>query len=387
MSALNNETDPDCKTGIRVEIYRSITEVGESAWDAIVDKNRIFCTHKCVKVLEKSGVSEERCYYPVVYDGNEIIAHACVYFVRTEVDLFARRGIKKFIHLARRKWKDFFVLQSLECGPPISIGNTISFKNGIDRAGTLRLLCDEMERLAKGLAANFILFRDFYDKEMEFYDLLVKRGYMKIRNLPDAEIKIKWKSFNEYLDSMHSNYRRKIVKRMEKCAKANVSIRVERNFSENVPELKRLYDNVYDQAKEVKRERLSESFFQNISKYLGEDAVIISAVKDSKLIGYMLLLFSGKTLISKFPGLDYNYNKECCVYFNLFYKAIELAIETRMDCLDMSITTLDPKKDMGADIVALNMYMKHSNLLLNKIIPRLFTMMTQQDTSPRNVFK
>lgn len=359
----------------------------EGAWDAIVGKDRILCTHKCVEAMEKSGVSDGRCYYPVVYDGDEIIAHASVYFIGTELDLCAREAVKKIIDLIRRKWKNFFILRSLECGPPISIGNTISFKDGVKRDETLRLLSHAIEQLAKELGINFILFRDFYNEETEFYDLLKERGYMKIRNLPKAEIKIKWKSFDEYLDSMRSNYRRKIIKRMDKCANAGMSIRVMKDFSDNTRELKRLYDNVYDRAKEIKRERLSESFFQNINKYLGEKAVIISAVKDGRLIGYMLLLFNGKTLMSKFPGLDYEYNKEYCIYFNLFYRAVELAIETGMDRIDMGITTLDPKKDMGADIVTLNMYMRHSNPFLNKVIPVLFNMMTPQDTESRNVFK
>ncbi|MDD5681049.1 MAG: GNAT family N-acetyltransferase [Candidatus Omnitrophica bacterium] len=386
-SILNSEIRLGGKTGIRVKIHRSITEVNEYAWDAIVGKDRILCTHKFVEAVEKSGFGDGRCYYPVVYDGDEIIAHASVYFIRTELDLCFRGPAKKVINMVRRKWKNFFILQSLECGPPVSAGNTVSLKDGAKTAETLQLISHTIEELAKELGINFILFRDFYNEEMEFYDLLKERGYMTLHNLPKAEIKVRWKTFDEYLDSMHSNYRRKIVKRMDKCAKANVSMHVARNFSDEAPELKRLYDNVYNQAKEIKREQLPESFFRNISKYLGEKAVIIKAMKDNRLIGYMLLLFNGKTLISKFPGLDYDYNKEYCIYFNLFYKTIELAIETGMDCIDMGITTLDPKKDMGSSIIALNMYMRHSNPLLNKTIPVLFNMMTPQDTESRNVFK
>ena len=374
---------------MRVKIYRSITEVNEGAWDAIVAKDQILCTHKYVETLEKSGINEGNCYYPVVYNGDEIIAHACVYFMTTEMDVFARGVIRKMICLVRRKWKNFFILRSLESGPPIALGKALSFKDGVDRAKTLEVLCHGIEGLAKELGVNFLLFRDFYNDEVEFYDLLKERGYMKIHNLPKAELKIKWKSFDEYLNSMRSNYRCKIVKSVNKCAKANVSIRVVKDFSRHYThELKRLYDNVYDQAKEVKRERLNEAFFQNIDKYLGEKAVMLSAVKDDRLIGYMLLLFSGKTLISVFPGLDYDYNKEYSIYFNLFYKTIELAIETGMDEIDMGITTLDPKKDMGSDIVTLNMYMRHSNPFLNKVIPILFDMITPPDTTgPRNVFK
>jgi len=386
-SILNSKTDLNSKTGIRVKTYRSITEVNEGEWDAIVGNDRTFCTHKYIEALERSGFGEGRCYYPVVYDGDEIIAHTSVYLMSTEMDLCAQGTVKNVINTVRGKWNNFFILRSLECGSPISTGNTISLKSGVKRAEVLQLLCDAIEDLTKSLGISFILFRDFYNEEMEFYDFLKERGYMKLHNLPTAALKIRWKSFGEYLDSMHSNYRRKIVKRMDKCAKANVSVQVMKNFSDSTPELKRLYDNVYDHAKEIKRERLGESFFQNINKYLGEKAAVISAVKDDRLIGYMLLLFSGKTLISKFPGLDYDYNKECFTYFNLFYRAIELAIETGMDYFDMGITTLDPKKDMGAGIIPLNMYMKHSNPFFNKVIPTLFNTMTPQDTEPRNVFK
>lgn len=376
------------ESGFRVKIHRGIAEIDKDRWNAIVDKNRMLCAHEYAEALERSGISEGGCYYPVVYDGDEIVAHACVYLITTEVDLFAQGIIKKIITLIRRKWNNFFILRILECGSPISVGTTVSFKDGINRPEALRILCRSIEDLAKELGVNFILFRDFYNEELKFYAPLKERGYMTIHNLPKAEIKIRWKSFDEYLNSMRSEYRCKIIKNIDKCAKENVSFQVINNFLDKTQELKRLYDNVYNQAKEIKRERLNESFFQNMNKYLGEKIALISATKDGRLIGYMLLLFSGKTLISKFPGLDYALNKKCGTYFNLFYKTIEIAIETGMNDIDMGITTLDPKKDMGSRIVALNMYMKHSNRILNKVIPLLFDMIAPPDTTgSRNVFK
>ena len=382
------ECGENSETNLSIKIYRSIAEVNADQWDAIVDKDCIFCTYRYVEALEKSGFNENRCYYLAIYDGDEIIAHASAYLMSAELDLFAGEFVKKITNLVRRKWKDFLVLRSIECGPPIALGNALSFKDGVDRAQALQLICQGIEGLAKELGMRFILFRDFYDHDMKFFDLLKERGYMKIHNLPNTNIKIKWKSFDEYLDSMRSNYRRKIIKRMDACAKANISIEVMKNLSDHTHELKRLYDNVYDQAKEYKRERLSGAFFQNIGKYFGGKAIILSAMKEGKLIGYMFLFISGKTMISAFPGLDYDYNKEHCIYFNLFYKSIELAIETGMDEIDTGITTLNPKRDMGCNVGTLNMYMRHSNPFLNKILPLLFDMITKPDTSkPRNVFK
>lgn len=373
---------------MNVKIHRSIAEVNEGQWDAIVAKDRIFCSYKYIEALEKSGMNKDACYYIVVYDGSEIIAHACAYFLSTELDVFARGAVKKIVNMVRHKWRNFFIMRSLECGPPVALGSALSFRDKANRAETLKLICQEIERLAKELRVRLILFRDFYNEEMNFHGLFDNLGYVKIHNLPKAEIKVRWKSFNEYLNSMRSNYRCKIVKSMEKCSKAGISIRPLQNVSGSAHELKLLYDNVSRQAKEIKREQLSEIFFRDLNQSLGEKAVILAAIKDDKIIGFMLTLFNDKELIPGLLGLDYDYNREYCIYFNLFYRTIELAIERGMDKIDMGITTLDPKKDMGSEVVILNMYMKHFNPLLNKIIPTLFDMITPPDTTgPRNVFK
>lgn len=373
---------------MEVKIYKSITEVDRPQWDEIVGKNKIFCTHEFASAIEKSGINRDGCYYPVVYEENKIIAHACVYFFQTEVDLFAKGFLKKAIRLIRKKWKDFFILRSLECGSPAALGNTISIREGADASGAMRMLCGAVEGLAKDLGVKFILFRDFYDKETEYHGIFRKSGYAKMHNLPKAEIKIKWKTFDEYLDSMRSNYRRKIVKRMEAFAKADMSISTLTDFSEHAPDVKRLYDNVYQHAKEYKREHVPEDFFRNVDKYLGEKSVMLIAKKDGKPVGSSLLLLNGKMLISLFMGLDYDYNDEYFIYFNLFYRAIRLAIEKGMDEIEMGITTLDPKRDMGSEVVALNMYMKHFNPVLHRFIPWIFDLITPPDTStPRNVFK
>lgn len=373
---------------MELKIYKSINEINKTEWDAIVGENKIFCTHGFASAVEESGVSRGGHYYPVIYDDNKIIAHACVYFFRTELDLFARGFLKNMINIIRKRWKNLFVLESLECGSPVALGNTISIRSGADYAQAMRALSRGIEGLAKELGIKFILFRDFYDKETEFHAIFKELGYKNIHNLPKAEMKIRWKSFDEYLDSMRSNYRRKIVKRMEKCAQANISFEILTNFSEHAADLKRLYDNVYHNAKEYKRERVAEAFFRNIDKYLGERSVMTVAKKDGRIIGSSLLLLNDKMLISLFMGLDYDYNEEYFIYFNLFYRAIRLAIERGMEELELGITTLDPKRDMGADVAALNMHMKHTNPFLNKVIPALFDMITAPDTTtPRNVFK
>src|SRR3990167_4183003 len=106
---LNSETGLNTKTGLRVKIYRSTSEIDETAWDAVCGKDRTLCSYGFMEVLEKSGLGNEKCYYPVVYDGDEMIAHTSVYLMSTEMDLCAQGTLKNIIGTIRGKWKGFFI--------------------------------------------------------------------------------------------------------------------------------------------------------------------------------------------------------------------------------------------------------------------------------------
>ncbi len=362
-----------------IRTYNSIGHIAEDEWNSIVGKNRLICTYKYLEAIEKSGINDCRFYYPVVCEGGRIVAHASVYFISTELDMFARGAAKRAIDLVRRVKKDFFIFRSYECGTPVALGSTISFAAGSDREKAFGILRAEIERLAKDNGVATVVFRDFYDDELAQYDGLIGAGYTKIRNLPCARIDVKWKTFDEYLEALRSQYRWKVKDRMRKFHRNGIELSVITDFSDRAENLERLWMNVYEKASEYKRERLTSAFFRNIDKCLGERSSLIMAEKEGIPMGFTLLLFDDDTLIPLFSGLDYRYNDENCIYFNLLYKSIDIAINRGMKDIDLGITTLVPKKEMGGEVVTLNMYMKHFNPLLNRVVPRAFGMMTPAD--------
>ncbi len=373
---------------MEVRVYKSIAEIDENEWDSIVGRNRLICRHKYIEAVEKSQINDCRFFYPVVYEGKEIIAHTSCYFISTELDAFAQGATKKAIALMRRWWPGFFILRTLECGTPVAAGNTISFKEGVDRIAVLDLLCRTIERLARDIRVKIVLFRDFYDEELELFDYFTTLGYTKIHNLPSTAIEIKWKSFDEYLSALRSCYKWKIIHHIRKCQQDNISIHIIRSFSSYADAVEKLWMNVYNRAKEYKRERLTLAFFKNIDTYLGDRSAIILIRKEDIPIAFLLLLFDDDTLIPLFCGLDYAYNEIYGLYFNILCKCIETGITENMKGIDMGVTTLIPKKEIGAVVVPMNMYIKNFNPLFNKIIPKVFDMMTPKDTSgPRRVFK
>jgi predicted N-acyltransferase len=312
-----------------------------------------------------------------------------VYFISTELDSFARGILKKGIDGVRRLWRNFMVLRSVECGTPVALGSTISFREGADRESALMQIVRAVEDIAAELGVGVVLFRDFYEEELSFYDVLRDGGYRMIYNLSATRLKVRWKSFDEYLDSMRSQYRTKLLVQVKKFhGNGNARIDFVQEFSSCAEDLARLWRNVYDQAREYRREILPVDFFVNIDRHLGSRSAVLIARVDDRPVGFLLLLFDDDVLIPLFSGLDYSCSRERGTYFNLFYKAVEIAIERGMEEMDLGITTLEPKLDLGAVVVPLHMYMKHRNPLLNRVVPKVFDMMTPKTSlRQRNVFK
>ena len=70
------------------------------------------------------------------------------------------------------------------------------------------------------------------------------------------------------------------------------------------------------------------------------------------------------------------------------YQIIDFAIQKRFLDVNLGITTIIPKLDVGAVVLPLHMYMKHMNPVLNRIVPSLFRAITPQgDIAHRSVFK
>ncbi|MFC1497843.1 GNAT family N-acetyltransferase [Verrucomicrobiota bacterium] len=373
---------------MKIKTYQSITELENKQWNSITSQNNIICKHEYLRSIEESNINNCKYFYPVVYEGNKIIAHTCVYFISTELDTFAKGFLKKSTTAVRNIWKNFLILRSVECGTPVALGSTISFLENSDKHAALAQIVHEIERLAKDLKVGVVLFRDFYNNELNLYDQLQNTGYKRINNLPSAKLGIHWNSFDEYLNAMRRNYRRKILVQQKRFLKNGGCIEILQDFSHCTLDLERLWKNAYDHASEYRREVLTQNFFKNTDHYLGDRSAVILAKVNNSLVGFALLLFDHDTVIPLFCGLDYSYNREHCVYFNLLYKVIETGIDRGMKDIDFGITTMEPKLDLGAVVVPLYMYMKHLNPILNYFVPKAFDIMTpKKSLHSRNVFK
>ena len=157
---------------MHTEIHTSIAQIDRDEWNSIVAPNRLICRHEYLEAIENSKINDCRYFYPVIRDDSgKLLAHTCLYFISTELDLFATGALKLGIQKIRKLWPSFLILRSLECGTPVALGNTISYSNG-ENAEMLGEIVRAAEKVAVDIGVKVLLFRDFYDGDLAFYDQL-----------------------------------------------------------------------------------------------------------------------------------------------------------------------------------------------------------------------
>ena len=373
---------------MRVCIHNSITEIDAAVWNSIVPPERLICRHEYLLAVERSNINNCHYYYPVVYEGDRPLAHTCLYVIKTELDLFATGLLKRMIHVVRSFYESFLIMTSLECGTPVALGHTISCDSSISHDETTLVLIQESEKLARSLQIGVLIYRDFSADDAPLIQTLQGAGFRQVRSLAYACLDVHWGSYDDYLKALRSTYRHRIQRRTEQFLQTGITVEILDRFSTWSGDLARLWKNAYDHAREYRREFLYADFFEQIDALLGPRSKII-LMKNKKIpVAFALLLEQGPVLDWVFCGLDYSANKEQALYFNLLYQITRYGIENGFKQIHYGVTTLIPKMDIGARPIPLCMCMKHTNAVLNRVLPYCFDKLAfTQTPAPRHVFK
>ena len=186
------------------------------------------------------------------------------------------------------------------------------------------------------------------------------KGVAKGRTLPSVTMENVFSSFDDYLISIKSSYRRRYS-------------RINRNFSniriETGP-CSDFTDEMYHQYLEVlkrskgKLETLEPAFF----KYLPSCFRLTHFYNNKDLLGWHITIQDKSKFYFFLGGIDYDLNKKYSTYFNILFDVLKQGIESGAKIIDFGQTAEIPKMRLGGKLVVKYMLAKHSNLILEKLL-------------------
>jgi len=304
---------------------RNAAELPE-AWDRLAID--YFQTRKFLGYTEEFNPCEQR-YYLLLEDG-KFKAGVIVYFLK--IDLFTFLSIPSPFHMH---------IAGIPC--------SVSSSGFIGDSGFIPDLFNHIKIQQKGLLLALNLDSDTR-----------VNGMMHGRTLPTIILKQKYKSWDEYQNSLRANYRRRILLVSQKFSGIKAS-----NGS-----CSRFNDQMYLQYLQVlkrskgKLETLSQAFFKN----LPPDFRLTDYYYNDTLIGWYISVSFKDKYYFFFGGIDYTFNERFSTYFNILFGVLREGFENNADFIDLGQTAEIPKMRLGGTLVEKTMMAYHSNSIMRKML-------------------
>ncbi|HKN93577.1 MAG TPA: GNAT family N-acetyltransferase [Thermoleophilaceae bacterium] len=365
----------------------SLDRVDPHTWDALVGEGNGPLMHGFLRAWENVEL-RGLCSRPVVAyaTGSAQPMAACPgYFYDLDMPTVRSPKTGPALRALRHLWPDLLYARTYELGSPTPLTNPFLVRDRETRPAAIEALIgaalDEGEREP----ADFVLVQNFTSRSGPAAEYLAGEGFAGVPIPVTAVLDLPFDSFDDYLGAMRSQYRR----RARQALKRSGELRAEhlRDFADLAGDFARLWGAIYQRASEIKREILTPAFFREVS-VLDDSSALVMRRPDGSLASFALLLADGRWLSFLQCGFEEEAGRQEGAYFRLLYEIARIGIEGGFEQIDLGMTTITPKLDIGAVPVPLFAWVKHRNPLFQRAIRALARgPLRPPKIEPRRVFK
>lgn len=307
---------------MEVNLINSLTQVDAEAWNELAGVTYPFMRHEFLLALEQSGaVSEQTGWLPrhlLVKVKNELIAFMPLYLKQHSF------GEYVFDH----QWANAYYRNGLDYYPkclsaiPFTPcqGARFCVKPGVDTSTVLRLLFDFIKNHAEKNAVSswHCLFPDTRQLALlQAMELGIREG-----------VQFHWfnkgyADFDDFLQRLSAAKRKMIKRERRRVIEQGVSLLRIAGKEANAEQWQvffRFYTMTY--LKKASQPYLNLAFFQQIAATMGEQLLLVFALKDDQYVAAALSFIGSDTLYGRYWGCHEEYNAlhfEACYYQGLDY--------------------------------------------------------------------
>jgi hypothetical protein len=376
-------------SGFDFALADSIDYLDQKHWSAVTAHDSLFLSPRYLQVLETAGPENIRQRYALIFQDKAPVA------------AIAAQSVTVSLARLRRKPSGNGRLDQLEekmlvCGNLLSWGmHGISFAPNVDHEPLWPAVAEAIYRLRRvdklfGDTA-FVMVKDIPDAYASAATALSRFSYRELETEPNMVLDIspQWKSYDDYLASLTSKYRKQ-SKQIDKEVAAAGGI-VEEIKSDQIArdaeQLHALYLQTHKNAR-LRLVTLPVTFLPTLADRLGGDMRFTILKRGDELLGFVTTVKDGETAVGYYIGFDRKANADIPIYFRLLQSVIGHAIDLGCKRLSLGRTALEPKARLGARPDPMRIWIRHRIPMLNLIVRGLLHTIDDHEEPPeRNPFK
>ena len=364
-------------TNYSFQIYFSAENL-PSNWDVLA-LNNIFLSKDYLKILEKSAPENMVCHFIGFFRDKELVGIALSQFLDlNKLESFGERDKCIKTSIRNSIFKNF-------CSHVLILGNNMltgqnayAFSDRIDKNTALLCLKTASKKLEtifknKGQKVHITTFKDFPKEETTAFQNAGFQDYFQFSTQPNMifDIPTHWKTEQDYINALSKKYRDQ-YKRARK--KANGVVKIKMHLEDIIKHEETIYDLYFHVAKNAHFNTffLAKNHFQSLKEILKDKFLFYGYFLDEKLIGFNTIIKNGEVMDTYFLGYDESIQREKMLYLNMLYDIIAYSINKGFKEIVFARTALEIKSAVGAKPQEMFGYMKHSNIILDTVIEKLF---------------
>jgi hypothetical protein len=376
-------------TGFGFALADSVEYLDTARWDALTAHDSLFLSRPYLRVLEEAGPENLRQRYAMIFRGREAVAAVaaqCVTVSAARLRKMPRheRVAAPLAHVEERM---------LVCGNLLSWGmHGIAFAPNEDSAALWPAVAEALYRLRRADKlfgdTDLIMVKDITDAPVAGASALARFSYRPLETDPDMilEIPPHWRSYDDYLASLTSKYR-KTAKQIDKeVAAAGCRVEELSDVGRHADRLHDLYMQTHRNAR-LRLVTLPTEFIPTLAARLGAEMRCTVVRRDDQLLGFVTTVRDGETAVGYYIGFDREANTKFPVYFRLLQAVVDDAIKFGCRRLSLGRTALEPKARLGARPAPLRVWIRHRVPALNVLVRALLHTISHDEAPERTPFK
>ncbi len=341
------------KGHLRTRVIKKIQDISPEDFDKIFPL--VPERYSFLKTLDESKFDQFSFYYILVYARKELVGLAPCFTVDYSLDTSINGSLRRFTNALKGISPHLFSIKALVCGIPIGQGQMGLAKG---EAGVLAAIEQRMEALARKIKAPIVAFKDFDASYDNFFNPLIKNGFLKIDSLPMTRLELNFSDFEDYLKSLSSATRYDFRRKLKKASSAPLESSLVSTLDEST--LNEVY-GLYLQAVETHDmgfEIVPKDFFRLISTNMPQETKFFLWRINGKLIAFVFCLVSNGVLLDYYLGFDYTPAQEYHLYFVKFKAVFNWCVAHGIKVYEMGTTGYEPKRRLKFTFVPVYLYIK-----------------------------
>ena len=275
-------------------------------------------------------------------------------------------ALRSVVGIVRKQFPRFLTMRVLMVGNAAGEGHLSACRPG-DERWVADALTEVLPPLARQTGASLIVFKDFPAKYRADMANLTRNDFTRVPSMPMTELALDYRDFEHYVTTLGASTRKDLRRKFRRVdAAPPIELDIVSDLTPFVDEVYPLYLQVHERSA-LKFERLSKEYLSALGRQMPDRARFFIWRKDGKAIAFSVALVHDGTIYDDYLGLDYAVALDLHLYFYTLRDILSWSIKKGLKRYRSSPLNYHPKLHLGCDLYPLDLYVRHTNPVLNKV--------------------